>query len=84
MNEPTLAGITTVEAANRFISNVHIPAHNARFAVKAEQDASAFVAIPGVDLKEVLCVQEDRELDNGNTPVPRPLRPCGVLKEDAH
>ena len=67
MNELTLAGITTVEAANRFIRDVYIPAHNARFAVKAEQEGSAFVAIPGVDLKQVLCVQEDREVGNDNT-----------------
>jgi len=67
VNELTLAGITTVEAANRFIRDVYIPAHNARFAVKAEQEGSAFVAIPGVDLKEVLCIQEDRKVGNDNT-----------------
>ena len=67
MNELTLAGITTVKAANRFIRDVYIPAHNARFAVKAELEGSAFVAIPGVDLQEVLCVQEDREVGNDNT-----------------
>ena len=32
-------------------ATIYIPAHNARFAVKAEQDGSAFVAIPGVDLE---------------------------------
>lgn len=67
VNELALAGITTVVAANVFIRDVYIPAHNIRFAVKAEQDGSAFVAIPGVDLKEILCVQEDREVGNDNT-----------------
>lgn len=67
VNEMALAGIATVEAANRFIRDTYIPAHNARFAVKAEQEGSAFVAIPGVDLKEVLCIQEDREVGNDNT-----------------
>ena len=51
MKELALAGIATVEAANTFIRTAYIPAHNARFAVKAEQAGSAFVAIPGVDLK---------------------------------
>ena len=67
VKELALAGITTEEAANRFIRTVYIPAHNARFAVKAEQDGSAFVAIPGVDLKEILCVQEERQVGKDNT-----------------
>ena len=67
MNELALARIATVAAANAFIHDIYIPAHNLRFAVKAEQDGSAFVAIPGVDLKEILCVQEDREVGNDNT-----------------
>jgi hypothetical protein len=66
------------------IREVYVPAHNKRFAVKAEQDGSAFVAIPGVDLTEILCVQEDRQVDKDNTVVfarvrlqipPSPLRP---------
>ncbi len=44
-----LAGIITIEAANAFIHDIYIPGHNARFAVKAEQEGSAFVAIPGRD-----------------------------------
>ena len=67
MKELVLAGITEVEAANRFIRTVYIPAHNARFAVKAEQEGSAFVAIPGVDLNEILCEQEDRQVSKDNT-----------------
>lgn len=67
VNELALSGIVTVAAANAFIRDIYIPAHNLRFAVKAEQDGSAFVAIPGVDLKEILCVQEDREVGNDNT-----------------
>ena len=41
--ELALAGITTVEAANRWLAET-IPAHNARFAVAPEQAVSAFVA----------------------------------------
>jgi hypothetical protein len=46
VKELALAGIAEVEAANDFIRTVYIPDHNARFAVKAEQEGSAFVAIP--------------------------------------
>jgi transposase len=67
VKELALADITTVAAANAFIRDVYLPAHNARFAVKAEQQGSAFVAIPGVELNEILCVQEDRQVGNDNT-----------------
>ncbi len=40
-------------------------AHNARFATTAEQEA-AFVAVPGLDLAEVLCVEEERVVGNDN------------------
>jgi hypothetical protein len=84
VKELALAGITTVKAANDFIRAVYIPAHNVRFAVKAEQEGSAFVAIPGVDLKEILCEQVDRQVGKDNTVAfntlrlqipPSPLRP---------
>ncbi len=34
--------------------------------MKAEQEGSAFVAAPGVDLCEILCVQEERQVGNDN------------------
>jgi len=37
-----LAGITTAEAANTFIREVYLPAHNARFAVDPAGEGSAF------------------------------------------
>lgn len=42
-------------AARRYIS-----AQNARFAAQAKQEDSGFVAVPALDLTEVLCVQEER------------------------
>jgi transposase len=64
--ELALAGIATVDAANLFLREVYLPAHNARFAIKPEQDGSAFVAIAGIDLGEILCVQEERQVGNDN------------------
>ena len=49
-----MAGIATVAAANDFIRDVYIPAHNARFAVKAEQEGSVHPAKP----RDVLVVQD--------------------------
>jgi hypothetical protein len=59
--------MATVEDANRFIREVYIPAHNARFAVKPEQEGSAFVDSAGVDLAEILCTQEERKVGHDNT-----------------
>ena len=67
VKELAVAGITKVGDADVFIRDVYLPTHNALFAVKAEQEGSAFVAIPGVDLNEILCVQEERQVGNDNT-----------------
>jgi hypothetical protein len=64
--ELALAQITTIAAADAYIRDVYIPDHNARFAVRPEQEGTAFVAIPGIDLAEILCVQEERKVGNDN------------------
>jgi len=64
--ELKLAGIATVEAANAFIRGIYLPAHNAHFSVLPAGEGSAFTPIPGVDLDEILCVQEERQVGNDN------------------
>jgi hypothetical protein len=55
--ELRLAGIgDDVEAANRFIRDVYLPAHNARFAVAAEQPGSAFVPAHAAQWCDLLCL----------------------------
>jgi transposase len=66
VNELKLAGIVSIAAANAFLRDVYLPEHNARFAVPAAQLGSAFTPIPGVDLDEILCVQEERQVQNDN------------------
>jgi len=77
------AGIATIEAANRYIAEVYLPAHNRRFAIAASEPGAAFVAWTGGRLGEILCHQEDRVVGNDNTIVfgrlrlqiePSPLR----------
>ena len=60
-----LAGITTIEAANRYLEDTYLANHNARFAVTAAEPGSAFVPYAG-DLAEVLCVQVERVVGNDN------------------
>jgi transposase len=64
--ELKLAGVTDIEAANAFIREVYLPAHNARFAVDPAGEGSAFTPIPGVNLDEILCVEEERQVGNDN------------------
>lgn len=67
---------------------VYLPAHNARFAVRAELEGSAFVPVSGpgapAQVREVLCRQESRQVGNDNCVrwrgrhlqiPPSPLRP---------
>ena len=65
--ELRLAGITTVEAANRWLADTYIPEYNALFSVVASDPGSAFVADRGGAWQEILCVQEDRTVGNDNT-----------------
>lgn len=68
VKELKLAGITEVEAANRFIAEVYVPAHNARFASPPEIADSAFVKVAdAAGLAEILCVEADRVVGRDNT-----------------
>jgi transposase InsO family protein len=60
-----LKQIATVEAANRFLKEIYLRDHNGRFAVAAAEDGSGFVPFIG-DLKNVLCVREQRVVGNDN------------------
>ncbi len=64
--ELRLAGITTMEAANRYLQEVFWPAHNARFARPAAEAGSALVPFAG-PLEDILCVQDERVVGNDNT-----------------
>jgi hypothetical protein len=75
VKELKLAGIATIEAANAFIRDVYLLEHNARFAVDPAGEGSAFTPIPGVDLDEILCVEEERQVGNDNCVSYRTLKP---------
>lgn len=59
-------GITSMDKANRYLKEVFIPAHNARFGKPPAEEASAFVSFAG-NVRDTLCVQEDRTVGNDNT-----------------
>jgi hypothetical protein len=65
--ELKLAGMTSIEAANRFIRDVYLPAHNAHFARPPALPESAFVPADPAQLREILCVQDERIVGRDNT-----------------
>ena len=68
VKELSLAGITEIEAANRFIADTYLPDHNRRFATKPELEASAFASPPPPDqVHEVLCLHTKRVVAHDNT-----------------
>ena len=67
IKELALAGISDLEAANRFIRQVYLPRHNARFAKPATLDEKAFVPADPAILAEILCIEEERIVARDNT-----------------
>ena len=68
VKELALAGIATVEAANRFIAERYLPDHNRRFAIPPELEDSAFVPLarPG-QVDDILCLHAERVVGRDNT-----------------
>ncbi len=60
-----LEEIGTIEAANRFLAETYMADHNARFAVAAAEEGTAFVPFVG-DLAGVLCSKHARTVSNDN------------------
>jgi hypothetical protein len=66
--ELKLARIGDLDGANRFIREVYLPAHNARFAKPPAIAESAFVALRDpAGLLDILCVEEERVVGRDNT-----------------
>lgn len=64
--ELRLAEIATIEAANRYLKELFVPDYNARFAVPAAEEGSAFIPYAGRTLEDILCVQESRQVGRDN------------------
>lgn len=61
VKELRLAGIHSIEQANRYLAETYLPAINARFAKAAAEPEDAHVPlVDGTDLRDVLCYEEQR------------------------
>jgi hypothetical protein len=65
--ELRLAGIRTVEAANRFLRERYLPEMNRKFTVPAAARGHAFVPVGGQDLNRIFSVQQERVVAQDNT-----------------
>jgi len=64
--ELALHGIITMEAANRYLAEVYMPAFNAEFMHPAAEDGTAFLKWIGANLDDVLCEQHERTVTADN------------------
>lgn len=71
IKEMRLEGISDIAAANAFLTERFLPAFNAKFAVPARSPADAHQPVesvmPGLDLRSVFCLEEQRTLANDGT-----------------
>jgi hypothetical protein len=68
IKELAKTGLTAIDAANAWIRDVYLPAHNARFATPAAlAEETAFVAADPAQLAEILCIEEERAVARDNT-----------------
>ena len=65
--ELCLAGIGTLEEANRFLRQHYIGEMNRRFSLPAAQPGNAFVPVRGQDLDRIFSLQHERAVAKDNT-----------------
>ena len=65
--ELRLAGITSIDKANRFLSEHYIAEFNRKFAVPSSESGTAFVASTRKDLDCVFSIQHERMVSQDNT-----------------
>jgi hypothetical protein len=90
--ELAAAGITGMEAANRYLREVYLPAFNAEFACHAPEEGSAFVPWIGGSLYDILCEQHERTVGNDNCvrfdglvlQIPADRHRCHYVKAKVH
>lgn len=65
--ELALKGIQTIDEANAYIRDVYLPRHNKQFSVEPKEAKSAYTPFIGVGLQDILCIQEERTVQQDNT-----------------
>jgi transposase len=66
VKELALQNITTMEAANRYIKKVYLPAYNREFKRKPLEEGTAFIPWIGAHLDDILCEHHERTVTPDN------------------
>ena len=59
-------GITDMEEANRYLTEVYMPAYNEEFMRPAREQGTAFIKWMGTNLDDILCEQHERTVSPDN------------------
>lgn len=66
VRELALHGITDINAANRYLAEVYMPAYNNEFVQPAPEEGSVFVPWTDGNLDDILCEQHERTVSADN------------------
>ena len=67
-SELRLHKVSTLQAANRYLTKVFIPKYNRKFARLPKEKGSAYRALPkDLDLSNIFCIKEERTVTSDNT-----------------
>jgi transposase len=67
VKELRLAGISTIEEADRLLTETYLPAMNEKFSRPAAESANGHAPLGTVDLKDILCFEHERTVTNDYT-----------------
>lgn len=66
--ELRIAGVKTMEEANKYIREKILPKYRKKFAIEPKLSGTAFTPVPaGIDLNKVFAIQTERTVSNDNT-----------------
>lgn len=64
IKEMRLRGISTIEAANKFLEEEYLPDFNERFVVEPAGTENAHRSLNGMNLNNIFCIEENRLVQN--------------------
>jgi transposase len=65
-NELALMGVTTMEAANKYLREIYMPEFNHKFSHPAREEGTAFMTFIGPPLDDILCEHYERTVQHDN------------------
>lgn len=67
IKEMRLRNVSTIEEANKFLQDYYLDKHNIKFAKEPADSTNVHRSIKGINLNNILCIKENRQLQNDFT-----------------